>query len=185
MKTRHVIYIAISLSFAGWLQAEHGVSYETKETDLQIFDQSRSQLYHVKNIHTYSNLEIRIPGVNPKKSEDPSDKKSDEAKKEEKEEKKDIPEHSLSPKEKSKLSALMIRANEMFYRGNFAGALTLINQAETIDPKNIQVKTMKGSLLIETKHVDEGIQYWKDALKLNPNQPDLEMKIHELEGGEK
>lgn len=182
MKTRHIIYIASLLNSAGWIRAEHGVSYETKETDLQIFDQSRSQLYHIKNIHTYSNLEIRIPGVNPKKSEDPSAKKADEEKKEEK---KDAQEHSLSSEEKSKLSALIVRANELFYRGNFAGALTLINQAETIDGKNIQVKTMKGSLLIETKHVDEGIQYWKDALKLNPNQPDLEMKIHELEGDKK
>ena len=174
MKTRHIIYIACLLNSSGWIRAENGVSYETKKTDLQIFDRSRGQLYHIKNIHIYSNLEIRIPGVNPKKADE-----------EKKEEKKDAQEHSLSSEEKSKLSALIVRANELFYRGNFSGALTLINQAETIDGKNIQVKTMKGSLLIETKHVDEGIQYWKDALKLNPNQPDLEMKIYELEGGEK
>ena len=180
MKKIYILYISVLTLMVMKVHAEHGISFETKETDLDVFDQSHSHLYRIPNIHTYSNLEIRLPGVNKKEVE----KKNTEAKNEAGPQK-PAEEKSISSEEKSKLSSLIIQANEMYYRGNFGGALILINQAETIDANNVQVKTMKGSLLIETKHVQEGLKYWKDSLKLNPNQPDLEKKVKEMEGGTK
>ena len=122
-------------------------------------------------------MEVRLPGLN-KKGEG-------QQKTEPKQAEVDNKSKSLSPEEKSKISTLIIRANELFYRGNYDGAFTLINQAETLDPQNAQVKAMKGSLLIETKHVKDGIQSWKESLLLNPDQPDLQKKIKEIEGSSK
>lgn len=57
--------------------------------------------------------------------------------------------------------------------GDSQSAMSLIEQAEKISPKNSTIKARKGLLLLSQKD-DEGIKSLETALKLNPNLGDVE-----------
>jgi len=180
-------FLLLGLISSPILHSQDMITFDKNESDLRIFDRERDHTYVVPNINSVSNIDIRLPGVNKKKEgAKPEEEKKEEDKKEEPKKEEPKPEEmkpseGLDRETASQVSALILKANDKFYRGNAHGALTFLNQAEALDPHNARVQAMKGSLLIETHQIKEGIQYWKDSLKGNPNQPGLRKKLLELD----
>ena len=79
------------------------------------------------------------------------------------------------------VSALLRRANKLFYRKKFKSAMILLDEAQKIDPENARVYSMKGSIYYTTGATADARRHWAKSLEKDPNQPDIERFYRRIE----
>lgn len=79
------------------------------------------------------------------------------------------------------VNEIMNRAREHFAAGSFNKAWKLLKKAEKADSENAVLKTMQGSLQLQIGNEAAAIKYYRESLKINPNQPSVVKQIKALE----
>jgi len=74
-----------------------------------------------------------------------------------------------SPVEKIKAIELLGKAARLFREKDYAGALKVLQEAQTVDPKNKSVAFAMAIVAQPTLPKEEVVQMWLNAAKLNPN----------------
>jgi tetratricopeptide (TPR) repeat protein len=67
------------------------------------------------------------------------------------------------------LPMLLIKANSLYARYNYSGALGYFTEALKIEPNNTYILSRIGAALFDSGHVDESIAYFDKALSIQPN----------------
>lgn len=80
-----------------------------------------------------------------------------------------------------KVNLLIQQAVRAFQNREYQTSLSMLNDAEEIDPKNFQVKSMKGSVFFKIGSTKSALKYWKDSIALNPHQPKIKRYLRKLE----
>lgn len=81
----------------------------------------------------------------------------------------------------AKSLALRVKAKEKATKGDYTGALALLNEAEGLTANPAKVLSMKGSVQYKLNQVELAIVSWKKALKLDPSLTDVSDMIKWLE----
>ncbi|RYU70397.1 hypothetical protein ERW51_02470 [Aliivibrio finisterrensis] len=81
----------------------------------------------------------------------------------------------------AKSLALRVKAKEKATKGDYAGALVLLNEAEGLTENPAKVLSMKGSVQYKLNQVELAIVSWEKALKLDPSLTEVSDMIKWLE----
>ena len=88
---------------------------------------------------------------------------------------------STSDKVTERLLKLIHQAQSAFYDKEYEKCYELLEQSLKIK-KTAEAYAMMGSLNYVQNRSGIAIQYWKESLKINPDQPDIKKAIESIEG---
>ncbi len=181
---KSVIFILAFLS-TDYLMYAGSIDFYTKDNDLYIVNKEEQHIYRIKDISSRSALTIHVPAKKKEGKENKSPEK-DQAEQESKETKplKKNSEENLV-KDRVLLNKYILESRDFYQSGQLKQAWDVLDLAEEIDSQDHRIKTMKGSLLIEMGDTKLGLEYWKESLKINPQQVELREKIKSLEKDKK
>lgn len=87
----------------------------------------------------------------------------------------------VSPFNEARSLALKLEAQENAVKGDFNAALTLLEQAQPLTETPENILATKGSVLYKLGKIEDAIIAWQQALKHNPDLPEVKRMMKWLE----
>lgn len=79
--------------------------------------------------------------------------------------------------ERTRAAKLLFDANAAFFKGDIETAWNNIDEAEKLEPNNVRIKNMKGSILYKVGSKELAIPVWEQSLAINPDQPEIRQML--------
>ena len=88
---------------------------------------------------------------------------------------------SLTLEERSELRKTIVEARKLYKEKNYTQAWDKVNLGQKIDPWNVTLLNMKGSILYVTGSEQLALDHWKKSLEVKPKQDRLTKLVRKVE----